>query len=191
MIPRLGWSAPALLLLSALSLAPRADSEDAPPTTLPAQPIRASIDRVVEKMERDRNEPCHKAADAGVPCYPTSTAANGPVYSVRDSLGVGPEASRSPIVPGGITLDPVCLAKSAVKALKGKNDVYYLYRVRLPQGEHVEMREQRLDPTAYQGNVEFLGRVSGECEALAAYRKEERQTPPAGNKAETAGPPAR
>ncbi|MFI5183549.1 MAG: hypothetical protein ACHQNV_04060 [Vicinamibacteria bacterium] len=188
----------ALLLLAALLLAPRAQTVEPSAPTPQAQPIRSSVDRIVAKIDKDRNEPCHMAVDAGLPCYPTSTEAHGPVYRVRDSLSVDPGSSHGasapqlfpPPAPGGFTLGPVCLVKSAVKTLKGKNDVYYLYRVKLPQGEHVEMRETRVDPMAYQGTVEFLGRFSGECEAIAAYRWAERLSNHPADKTQAAGPPA-
>jgi hypothetical protein len=98
--------------------------------------------------------------------------------------GFGPAGLRIPF-------DPVCVAKSAIKALKGRNDVYYLYRVRVPNGEHVELRQERLDPKALQGNVEFLGRFTGECDALAAYHLEDHRSSPSGHAIEAAGPSSR
>jgi hypothetical protein len=166
-----------------------ARAADPPPsTTLPARPVTSSIDRVVERMERERKEPCAKARQEGVPCFPVSTDIYGPIFSVRDSLrdlgSKGPipnrppttkemtpfrPGSQTPIVPM-VSFDPGCVVKSAVKALKGKNDVYYLYRLRDAQGERAALYDHKLDPAGYQGDLEFLGKFEGECEALAAYR---------------------
>ena len=192
-------SALGLLVLSLTSSAPAARAEDAPSEALPARPVHDSIEPVVARIEREGNEPCLKAAEAGVPCYPTSIEAHGPVYSVRDSLGVGREKNSSGVpLPSGfgpagvrVLFDPVCIAKSAIKALKGKNDVYYLYRTRLPSGSYVQLREEPVDPATFQGNVEFLGRFEGECDALAAYRWEEHRLIPVAHKTDAAGPPAR
>jgi hypothetical protein len=145
-------------------------------------------------MEAERKEPCQKAKAASVPCFPVSTDLYGPVFSVRDSLrNLGASAGQSPnrppttseltpFRPGPQTpivplasFDPVCAVKSALKAVKGRNDVYYLYRVRDPQGERVALYDRRLDPGAYQGELELLGRFEGECEAIAAYRALDRE----------------
>lgn len=175
--------APAVLVLILLARLSRA--EDPPPTTLPARPIRDSIERIVDKIDAERKEPCRKAIDAGVPCFPTTTETHGPVVSVRDSLrnlGIrgGGGANGLPGMPpkvNGVGFDPVCVAKSLVKAAKGKNDVYYLYRVRDIQGERVILQDRRLDAANYQGALELLGEFHGECEALAAFRHEERRAP--------------
>jgi len=37
--------------------------------------------------------------------------------------------------------------------------------------------DHRLDAARYQGDIAFLGRFDGECEAQAAYRREQRRTP--------------
>lgn len=146
-------------------------------------------------MERERKqEPCAKARSEGVPCFPVTTDLVGPVFSVRKSLeelgtkgGPSPNrppttsemapfrpGSRTPIVPLA-SFDAVCAVKAAVKALKGKNHVYYLYRVGDPRGAHAALYDHKLDPAGYQGDVEFLGRLDGECEALTAYRALDRE----------------
>ena len=68
----------------------------------------------------------------------------------------------------GVTVDPVCIGKSALKRLRGKNDVYYLYRVRDVHGERVVLYDHRLDASRFQGDIAFLGQFDGECEAQAA-----------------------
>jgi hypothetical protein len=175
-----------------------APSASPSPSAAPSgsQPIRSSVERVVDKMESQREDPCKKAGAEGRPCFPVSTTA-GPVYSVRDSLaealgkGGGRAPAGAPTVsemsryrPGsqtpivGITFDPGCMAKSALKSLKGKNDVYYLYRLRDVHGERVALYDWKIDPSAFQGEVAFLGRFVGECDALAAYHHEELIHPP-------------
>ena len=70
----------------------------------------------------------------------------------------------------------MCIGKSALKKLKGKNDTYYLYRLRDVHGERVVLFDHRLDASRFQGDIAFLGKFDGECEALVAYRREQRRT---------------
>ncbi len=74
------------------------------------------------------------------------------------------------------SFDPTCVGKSVLKSLKGKNDTYYLYRLRDVAGERVALYDRRLDSATFQGALELLGRFDGECKALAAYRREDRRT---------------
>jgi hypothetical protein len=177
-----------------LALAPGVAADDPPPTTLPPRPISDSIERVVRRLEEERKEACRRATEAGVPCFPVSTEATKPEVSVRDSLrDLGPPSKPSPnrpptldelkgyrpgpvaeVVPL-VTFDPGCVGKSALKRLKGKNDTYYLYRVRDVHGERVALYDRRLDAATFQGALEFLGRFEGECAAVAAFRREERK----------------
>jgi hypothetical protein len=182
-----GRSAFAYLLLSLASFVAEVPAQDASPEA-PARPVRDSIEPIVARIDRERSDPCEKATEAKVPCYPTSVEAHGPVFSVRDSLEVGSEKTGGFRIPFDRV---VCATKSAINGLKGKNDVYFLYRVRLLAGEHVELRQWRLDPGAVQGKVEFLGRFNGECDALAAYRREDRLSSPTASVIEVAGRPTR
>jgi hypothetical protein len=193
MIPLARRSAAAVLVWVGFACDPSAHAEDPVTTTLPARPISSSIERVVERMEQQRKQPCAQAWAEGVPCFPVSTDLYGPVFSVRDSLrdlgakdGASPNRpptirEMSPFRPGSQTpsvpmasFDPGCVAKSALKALKGRNDVYYLYRVRDAQGERIVLHDYRLAPASIQGDFELLGKFEGECEALAAYRRDAR-----------------
>jgi hypothetical protein len=79
-------------------------------------------------------------------------------------------------VSAGIGFDPVCVGKSLLKRIKGKNDTYYLYRVRDVHGERVALFDHRLEAASFQGALEYLGRFDGECDALSAYRREDRKT---------------
>jgi hypothetical protein len=173
-------------------------ADDAPPAARPSRPIGESADRLVRKLDDDRKAPCGKATE-GVPCFPVSIERSGPEWtiSVRDSLDdLGPSGKTSPNRPptkeemrafrpgsAGLvipfaTFDPGCVGKSALKRLKGKNDTYYLYRVRDVQGERVALYAHRLEAATFQGSLEFLGRFEGECKALSAYKHEERKTSP-------------
>ena len=135
-----------------------------------------------------------KPIKLGVPCFPVEVHAEGPSVSVRDSLwDFGPKDKQSehrpptlkemqPVRPGPrvgavplVSFDPVCAAKHALKAVKGKNDTYYLYRLRDASGEHVVLRDQKLEARAYQGSAEFVGQFEGECAALVAFRHEDRR----------------
>jgi hypothetical protein len=171
------------LLAIFLAQAPAAPADEPPPTTpprtLPSRPLRDSVERVVGKIEEDRKAPCRKVAE-GVPCFSTSIEVSPPevTTSVRDSLrDLGPpDGTHSSRPASGFSFDPGCVGKSVLKRLKGKNDIYYLYRVRDVQGEHVALYDHRLEAATFQGAVEFLGKFDGECDALAAYRREDRKT---------------
>jgi hypothetical protein len=161
------------------------------------RPIADTVEKVIDRLEAERKDPCLKAARENVPCFPARTDEKGYDASVRESLGdVGPakkptpdrpptREEMGPYRPGsdtpivGVTVDPVCIGKSALKRLRGRNDVYYLYRVRDVHGERVLLYDHRLDASRFQGDIAFLGRFDGECEAHAAYRRERRRTPPA------------
>ncbi len=182
------------LVLCLIARAGLAQEASPPPTTQPARPLSQAIGPAVEKWWSENREPCQKPIRLGVPCFPVEIHAEGPTVSVRDSLwDRGPNGKPSehrpptaqemqPVRPGSksvpvplVSFDPICAAKHALKAVKGKNDTYYLYRLRDASGEHVVLRDQKLDAQAYQGSVEFLGQFDGECAALAAFRHEERR----------------
>jgi hypothetical protein len=78
-----------------------------------------------------------------------------------------------------VTIDPVCVGKSVLKRVRGRNDTYYLYRVRDIHGERVILVDHRMDAKRFQGEIAFLGKFDGECEAQAAYRREQRRSPAA------------
>ncbi len=71
--------------------------------------------------------------------------------------------------------DPVCAARSLVKLLRGRNDIYYVYRIVDSFGPRAAMYEKPIDPEAYARapgvSYELIGKFRGECEALRAYRK--------------------
>jgi hypothetical protein len=70
------------------------------------------------------------------------------------------------------------VAKGILKSLKGRNDTYYLYRIRDTQGERVALYDRKLVAETFQGELAFLGRFDGECAALAAYRHEDLKNAP-------------
>jgi hypothetical protein len=187
------------VLLAALQAASAAPSPSPSPSPASARPVSDSVDRVVERMEAERANPCLAANREGKPCFPVTTFLSGPEYSVRQSLGLPADkwkptpggapstAEMKPYRPGGKTVvapvvgfDPGCLVKGIIKNLKGKNDVYYLYRVHDIHGVRVAMYDRKVEPTTFQGDLEFLGRFTGECSALAAYRHEEAKIAPSG-----------
>ena len=125
------------------------------------------------------------ANSLGVPDLQAGKPAPGgaPTVAEMGPYRPGPESTVAPLV----RFDPGCVGKSFLKSLKGKNDTYYLYRLRDRQGDRVEMTDHKLDVATFQGEIEFLGRFDGECDAVAAYRREQaRLVPPA----PTPGPPA-
>jgi hypothetical protein len=166
--------------------------------------VSDSVDRVVNRIEDAREDPCKKAGQEGKPCFPVTTTVRGVEYSVRKSLGL-PDPEKSKPAPGGaptvaemgpyrpgsragalplpiplVKFDPGCVAKGILKSLKGKNDTYYLYRVRDTHGERVALYDRRLDAENFQGELAFLGKFDGECDAIAAFRHEELVHPPSG-----------
>ncbi|HEX9204148.1 MAG TPA: hypothetical protein VF964_09310, partial [Vicinamibacteria bacterium] len=99
--PRPAW---VVLVLCSTPPAPILDravaAEDPPPTTLPPRPIRDSIEKVVERLEKEREDPCRKTVAEGKPCFPASTSVKGPEASVREALGVLlPDTAPSPDRP--------------------------------------------------------------------------------------------
>ena len=199
---------PPLVLLLSGALAASAMAGDIPDPKPPAvpqpRPVSQSVDKVVEEMEARRKDPCLAAREQGRPCFPATTSIPGPTASVREGLGIlGPKDAWSPkrpptqeemgpyrpgpprsLIPNmaSVTFDPVCAAKGLVKALKGKNQTFYLYRIKDPHGERVALYDHKVDASRFQGEAEFLGKFTGECEALAELRRAERKlrpTPPA------------
>ena len=195
---------PALLALVGLTLtAPAAGQQPSPsPSASPSPspspspwPIAQTAEAVIDRLEAERKDPCLKAAREHVPCFPAKTEQKGYDASVRQSLGLPdsplkPSPDRPPTVgemdpyrphdtkPAvSVTIDPVCVGQSVLKRVKGKNDTYFLYRIRDVHGERVALFDHKLDATTVQGDVAFLGRFDGECEAQAAYRHEQRRTP--------------
>jgi len=174
-------------------------SPSASPSPEAPRPISDSVDRVVKKIEDEKKDPCLAAKEKGVPCFPVTTSIKGEEVSVRESLrtydprkdrhapgGVPTVDDMKPYRPGSkavaiplVKFDPGCVGKSALKRLKGKNDVYYLYRLRDTQGLRVAMYDRRLEASTFQGELAFLGRFDGECDARAAYLRELLKTSPA------------
>ncbi len=197
MIRWLRWWATGVLASTPFALVATAHADGPPPTTLPPRPVSSSIERVVDAILEQHEAPCSKAIAAGVPCFSSTTEIRGPRFSVRESLrDYKPPGAKGPnrrpaheeqgagrpgptgLVAPLITVDPVCVVKSALKSLKGKNDTYFLYRLRDVHGERVVLYDHRLDATTFQGAVEFLGQFDGECDAIAAYRREVRRATP-------------
>jgi hypothetical protein len=165
-------------------------------TPAPSLPIRESAARLVRQLDDDWKTPCGKKSQ-GIPCFPIRSDETRSKWtaSVRDSLGdLGPAGKQSPDRPptegemkafrpgpvgpvgAGIGFDPGCVGKSLLKRIKGKNDTYYLYRVRDVHGERVALFDHRLEAASFQGALEYLGRFDGDCNALSAYRHEDRKT---------------
>src|SRR4051812_21401772 len=124
------------------SPAPSASPPASPSPSVSPRSVRESVDPVVERMEKERTDPCWRAREEGRPCFPV-TVIRGPQYSVRESLGIlGDKEKPAPGTPpttaemreyrpgsqtpiAGFSFDAGCVGKSILKSLKGKNDVYY------------------------------------------------------------------
>jgi hypothetical protein len=162
-----------------------------PARTRRARPIHDSIDRVVDRVVEARLKPCSVAARQGVPCFPVTLEQEGPRFSVAEALrryrGVGSPApgvpTRSEVqgqmsgapqsASGGVGSDPVCSVKKLFGKLSGTT--FYVYRTWDARGERPLLTDRELDPKAYAGNpafrYELVGKYSGDCEAIAAWRK--------------------
>jgi hypothetical protein len=175
-----------------------------PPARRKARPIHDSIERAIDEVLRKYEHPCSVAARRGVPCFPTSVEVEGPRFSVAEALrrhhaGGGP-AESAPITPadtqrqmsgaplsasGGASLDPVCAAKSLIRRITGQPSTFYLYRLSDGREARPVLTDRKLDPAVHASNpdarYEFLGQFSGECEAIAAWRRALREAvyPPA------------
>jgi hypothetical protein len=174
--------------LGAVGIAPAQEAASSPPR---GRPIHDSIDRVVDRVVEARLKPCAVAKQQGVPCFPVSLEQEGPRYSVAEALrryrGEGAPAPGSPTrseiqgqlsgapqsASGGVGFDPVCAVKSLFGKLSGTT--FWVYRTWDARGERPLLTDRELDPKAYAANVDFryelVGKYSGTCEALAAWRK--------------------
>jgi hypothetical protein len=179
-----------LALVAAIAPSPSPSPSPSPAASPSPRTIRDSVEVVVERAEAERKDPCLKARREGVPCFPSETQMNGPTASVREGLGLpGPDKKPVPrsaptvdemtpyrphVTPpaASVSFDPGCVGKSILKGLKGKNDTYYVYRIRDVHGERVALYDHRIDATKFQGDVALVGEFHGECAALAAYLKE-------------------
>jgi hypothetical protein len=185
------------ILVWLLAVAPSPSPSPSPAPSPSLRPISDSVDRVVNRLEDAREDPCRRPAAEGRPCFPVETRVKGEEYSVRKSLGL-PDLDKGKPAPGSaptvaemgpyrpglkaipiplVSFDPGCVAKCILKSLKGKNDSYYLDRVRDIQGERVALYDRRLEAETFQGELAFLGKFDGECDAIAAYRRESAKLP--------------
>jgi hypothetical protein len=166
-------------------------------------PIEDSIDRAVDKVLKAHQRPCEVADREGVPCFPVTLAVEGPKYSVADALRHYRVSGREPAsAPTNdemqeqlsgrpatsppvtfVSIDPVCTTKSLIRSLSGKPNTFYLYRFTDRQGERPLLTDRKLNPESYASrpdiHYEYLGRFSGECEAIAAWRRALRHVEPA------------
>jgi hypothetical protein len=177
--------------LGARLLAAQAPEPSPSPSFSPSpRPVTESIERVIDRIEQEQGDPCRIAREEGRPCFPVVTTQTGRTYSVRDRLAevlgspapgpTGPNTDMGPNRPGTrstvvplVKFDPGCVGKTIFKKLKGRNDTYYLYRLRDVHGERVELADRKMEAETFQGELAFLGRFDGECDAIAAYRREQ------------------
>lgn len=194
----------AVVLVSALVAVPLCAGGQDPepsPSPVPARPIAGSVERIVERLVKERLTPCAEDERDRVPCFPVSVEAKAPEYSVAESLrSWRPDDSPSPHRPPTademaryrpgppsavgnlVSLDPVCAVRSL---FKGKRGPYYLYRIWDRTGERPALRDRPLDAAEFQGVPEFryeaLGKFEDECEAVAAYRRALHEGPARGD----------
>lgn len=156
-----------------------------------ARPIHDSIERVVERVVQSHAQPCDRASREGVPCFPVSIEQEGPRFSVAEALrryrGTGSPAPGPPTVAeiqgqmsgapqsasGGVGFDPVCSVRKLFGKLSGTT--FYLYRTWDSRGERPILTDRPIDPDDYATRPDFryelVGKYSGDCEAIAAWRK--------------------
>jgi hypothetical protein len=158
------------------------------------RPMYEAVEKAVDEVMRRHYDPCAAAKARGLPCFPSSVDMAGPRYSVADAMRKyrpdGRRAEGAPITAaemrqhggaaplsdsGGVSTDPVCTVKSLIRRISG-NGRLYLYRLSNGRGvERPVLTDRRIEPSVYASNpearYEYLGEYSGECEAIAAWRK--------------------
>jgi hypothetical protein len=183
----------AVALFAGRALAQEASPSPVPsPSPAPRATLFSAIDPTVAAWWSANHDPC-RGVSKGVPCFPVEIQAEGPTVSVLGSLYHLDDAKRPEHRPPTMdemrearpgtqsaignffSTDPVCAVKKLVKTVKGKHDTWYLYRIRDTGGSHVVMKDEKLDATYVQGDVEYLGKFDGECAALQAFRHEDRK----------------
>jgi hypothetical protein len=172
--------------------APPAEEAREPPRPLSKTPIADSVDRVVEKLIRERYSPCRMAGR--VPCFPVTVEVQGRQYSVRETLeNFEPDSRPVPGTPptaaemiqhganprptsASVAFDPkaiVCKTRQLLRKIQGKSQRYYLYRVFDHTGERAVLRDRPLAPEALSASPQVhyvsLGDFGDECEAVKAY----------------------
>ncbi len=179
-----------LLIVPASGLAE--DLPAAVPSPTPEQPLTDSVDRIVKKVEEEREAACKKAKEQGVPCFPV-TVEKSARQTLEEAIarlkqdqepykgGVGPsplDLNRPRQVNHelyGASFDPVCAVKNLAQSFKGEDRTYYIYRIHDRQGDRVEMRVRPLDPQDYVRVVPFEMELLGEhkdvCKALAVHNQ--------------------
>jgi len=187
------------LLLAALPAAsgpPAGEEPSEEPTSkepsddpaIPRPTIASSVEPAVERYLRE-HAPCFREREEGIPCFPVTVEARDRVYSVAESIrnwkpdespGSGAGMTTTPwgSAVGGVGFDPVCATRSALKALRGENDTYYLYRIWDTTGERVLLREKPLESGAFTMSLlgyELVDEITGECQALKAFSKARRE----------------
>jgi hypothetical protein len=154
------------------------------------RPVQDSVDRAVDAVLRAHEKPCERAERQGVPCFPVTVEQEGPRFSVAEALRRYRPSGAAPGTPtsaetrgflsgaplsasGGVGFDPVCIAKRLFGTHAGTT--FYLYRTWDARGERPLLTERPLDPEHFSTNPDFryalMGTYSGECEAIAAWRK--------------------
>jgi hypothetical protein len=146
---------------------------------------------VVERVVQSHVQPCDRASREGVPCFPVSVEQEGPRFSVAEALrryrGTGSPAPGPPTVAeiqgqmsgapqsasGGVGFDPVCSVRKIFGKLSGTT--FYLYRTWDSRGERPILTDRPLAQDDYAARpdvrYELVGKYSGDCEAIAAWRK--------------------
>jgi hypothetical protein len=198
--------------------APAAGASEQPAATKPAaaarrrqRTIHEAVEKAVDEVMRRHYDPCAAAARKGVPCFPTGIDVVGPRFSVADAMRKyrpdGRRAEGAPITAsemreqmsgaplsdsGGASLDPVCTVKSLIRRMSGTGK-FYLYRLSDGREQRPVLTDRRIDPAVYASNplavYEYLGEYTGECEAIAAWRKALREAVAPPPIDESAAPP--
>jgi hypothetical protein len=187
------------------STTPDSPTHNDPPARRKPRPIHDSIDSAIDEVMSKYENPCSADQRRGVPCFPTSIETEGPHFSVAEALrryrAEGSPAESAPITPsdmqrqmsgaplsasGGVSMDPVCTARSLIRRINGKASTFYLYSLSDGREARPVLTDRKLEPAVYASNpearYEFLGRFSDECAAIAAWRRELRKAvapPPA------------
>ncbi len=91
-----------------VAMGPGAPAQDQAPSPRPSparrrRPIHDSVERVVDRVVQAHLQPCGRAGELGVPCFPVSVEQEGPRFSVADALRRY-RATGSPSPSGPLTV---------------------------------------------------------------------------------------
>ena len=179
-------------------------SETKKPARRRRRPVSESVEKAVDEVMQRHYDPCAAAAQKGVPCFPSRVDVVGPRFSVAEAMRkYRPDGRRAEGAP--ITASDMQRADGWRAALRERRGVgrpglhgqvadppherhgqvlplQPLGRAPAAAGAHRSQARPRRLRQQSTGALRVPREFSGECEAIAAWRKELREdvAPPPG-----------